>query len=123
MGKIRWIGVLVVCLLSFGSVSVASNLDTLQQKQVAALEGVEEKLLPLYGKLKNKQTDHAIREQLDETQEEVEELLAVQQEAILDAKSVEEVREIMEETKDRIVLKTFDGITSRASLDEIVQVE
>jgi hypothetical protein len=100
-----------------------SSLETLQETQVATLEVVGEKLAPLLETLGNKQADEQIRDQIEDKQEEVTELIATQQEAILEATSVEAVREIMEETKDRIILKTYDGITARESLHETIQVE
>ena len=59
---------------------------------------------------------------LEENKQEIADLIDAQLDALGQATNVEEVKEIIEETKDRIALKTYDGVTIQDALEETIQV-
>ncbi len=112
---------IVASLCSF-AVAVGADIGAIQEQQTVLLDKVEDKLLPLLESLETKQTDPEIRTQVQETQTEIQILIETQKEALAQAETVGEVHKIMEETKDRLVLKTFDAITPQNPLEETLLV-
>lgn len=114
-------GCLVARVLLFTRVC-AADFSAVQEEQIEKLEVVGEKVVALLDQLDEKIVDLEISSQLIEKQEEINVLITQQQEAIERVETTQEIRDILEETKNRIVLKTYDGITHRDPLTETVKV-
>lgn len=97
-------------------------LTAAQEQHIAVLDLVEEKVLDVFEKIEEKTTNKEISTQIIDTQEEIQLLIEQQQEAIQQTETLAEVSAIMQETKERIILKTYDAITDHDSVGDSIRV-
>jgi hypothetical protein len=64
-----------------------------------------------------------LQENIQQNQQEIEELVESQSQAIQQATSVQEIKEIVIDTAKRVILKTYDGVTDKDSLEDTVNIE
>lgn len=98
-------------------------LENDQEEKIEYLEVVWERLDTALDVIQDKMMDEEIVEQVEDVKVEIDELLQQNKDLIEDATSEDEIEEIINETKKRIVIKTFDSITEHNEIDEFVDVE
>lgn len=116
-----WYSLLLVVSLCT-SLSHGADLMQMQDQQVAALDQIETKMTKLLTTLEETTPNAEIREQLEETTHEISYLIDVQQDAMRESTTPEEIGTLLEETKDRIVLKTYDALTTDNALADSISV-
>jgi hypothetical protein len=116
--------VLVVSMLTFcySNVFATQLLTDVQDESIAVLSVVEEKVINVFETIEQKTTNTEIDAQLRKTKQEIQLLIEQQQEALEDTVNTTQVAEIMQETKERIILKTYDAVTDRDPLQETIHV-
>jgi Subtilase family len=108
--------------VSFGSVWGIDAFSAEQEQNISILSLVEEKVLDVFEKIEEKTNNKEIDAQLIENKKEIEVLIEKQQQAIEETTNVEQVKEIMQETKERIILKTYDAITDHDPMSDSIRV-
>jgi hypothetical protein len=125
-GRYTWVIFTVVFLSLFGftlSVSADDALEVLQQATIEKLETIESTVDAVLDKVENRTRSSDLKADIQENKEEIDELMEQQSQAIQDADSIQEVKELVIETAQRIILKTYDGITGEEGLDDVVQID
>lgn len=95
----------------------------MQESTIERLEVIESKVDGVLDRVESKTRSGELKESIEESQEEIDELMAEQTEAIQEAESVEEIKEIVVETAKRIILKTYDGITDKDPIEQSLTIE
>lgn len=101
----------------------ANNLSSLQEVTIQKLEGIEEKVDEVLEKVERRVANSELQESIQQNQEEIKQLVDEKTEAIHSAESIEEIKEIVVDTAKRVILKTYDGVTDKDSLEETVSVD
>lgn len=101
----------------------ANDMHIQQEAAIHTFDILEDKITSYIAKKEDTPLYTEIKEQLEDTQEEIADFIDQQQEDIQDAASTQQINDIVEETKRRIVLKTVDGLTDHDALEETIQVE